>query len=124
MWDVFFNAILVVIGAELGSKALTGKWVHEHLYEWWREISEKIDAWVKAHEELKIARVVAWVDRKLDHAVVRANRMVKVLFKAISIQKSIKPRVITEEVLSAAEVAKQFPGLDDPGGALVVAYRV
>lgn len=122
MWDALFKAVLVVLGTEVASKVITGKWAHEHLYDWWRELSERIDVWVKEHEELKIARVVGWVNRKLDHAVVGANRLVKVHFKAISSQRKVKPVVIEEVELSAAEVAAQFPDLQHSNQTLVAEY--
>lgn len=127
MWDELLKGLLIAAGAaaaaEVGSKLLTGKWAHEHLYEWWRELSERIDAWVKQHQEYKIAHVVAWLNCKLDNAVVSANRLVKVAFRGESVDPTVQPIVIEEVELSAEEVAAQFPELRQQYSAVVATYQ-
>ncbi|MEI6233303.1 MAG: hypothetical protein WCT04_09635 [Planctomycetota bacterium] len=123
MWDVLIEALIgaVVAGAaaEVASKIFTGKWLHQHLYEWWRELSEQIDAWVKENEALGIARVVGFINRKLDHVIVGANRMVKLGFYAEDSQQ--RRHVVVEEVeLSEEEVAAQFPELQQQKEAMVM----
>lgn len=124
MWDVLIEALIGVVvagaAAEVASKIFTGKWLHQHLYEWWRELSEQIDAWVKENEALGIARVVGFINRKLDHVVVGANRMVKLGFYAEDNQQRRYAVIIEEVELSEEEVAAQFPELQQQKEAMVM----
>lgn len=114
MWDELVGALLTAaataLAGEVVSKLITGKWLHEHLYEWWRALSEQIDAWVKENESIGIVKVIGFVNRKLDNVVVGANRLVKMGFYAVDKDKK-KHAVIEEVELSADEIAEQFPEL-------------
>lgn len=123
MWGEIIEALIGVavagLAGQAASKLLTGKWLHEHLYEWWRELSEQIDAWVKENEALGIARVIGVVNRKLDNVITGANRTVKLSFYAEDEEKN-RHVVVENYELSAEEVAAQFPELQKKKKTLVM----
>ncbi|MBE7462999.1 MAG: hypothetical protein HS116_05825 [Planctomycetes bacterium] len=100
----------------------SGSWAHEQLYEWWRAISKFVDKWVQENSSFKTWCVIAWVSSKLDQVAVRSSNTISVLFWACSNNDQIKPMIIAEVELSAAEVAAQFPDLQSSNQVLVVEY--
>lgn len=113
MWGQLLKLTIAAAGAYLAadvvSRLTTNKALHQHAFDWWNQMRDRILAWCKSNESLGVTRVIGYVTQVLDDAAVAAKRTMQ--FYAIGETKGNEPVVITEEVVSADELAKLFPEL-------------
>lgn len=110
--------VATLLGIELGSRLLTGKWAHEYLYSWWRELSEQISAWVHENSHLQIAQVIGAIHRRMDNIAAGAKRM----FNLYAVDETGRKHTVTQEEIPAEELAQQFPELRS--SRQVIVYQV
>ena len=62
------------------TKKVTGKHIHEHVYEWYRHIHDKVTKWLREHPEMKGAKIMLNVVMpKIDDAVTFTARTASVM---------------------------------------------
>ena len=127
----FIFKILIAIGAYLIGDALTqehtGKHIHEHLFEWWCRIRDRIIEYRRQH--YGNYDIVIQAVEIADRIATGAKRATDKLLKAYAAEKiggnSYNLNVkITEEVVSKAELFKQFPQLQTATNGEVVVLEM
>ncbi len=91
----------------------TGKHLHEHVFEWWCEMRDDIERWIREHSNLRIRKVCLALLNKADGVAVQAKRMTdKVTLRCFAISaKNQEYEICTKEVSQAEEAMAQFPDL-------------
>lgn len=130
--DIF--EILVAVGGYLVaddvSKKHTGKHLHEHAFEWWLKIKEKIAGWLKAGTENKVTIACLGLLHKIDSLFIEVHKRLpsskeerQNFMKGKSLQDKVKIKVrgfekkqttgkkITDEEVPLSELLQQFPDL-------------
>ena len=58
---------------------ITGKHLHEHLFEWWCELRDTLQRWLSANQRLGVRAVGLTVLDALDHVAVRTKQTTDML---------------------------------------------
>lgn len=114
MLDLFIKLALAAAGtyavADVASRVMTSKGLHTHLFEWWNSMRDRIVNWCNQNASLEITRVVGYVTQRIDDLAVSLKRRITFRAKAETARGTVN---ITEEVVSADELARLFPELAD-----------
>lgn len=57
LWEVALGVGTLLL-ADKVTEEVTGKHIHEHIFEWWREIADEISAWLSQNSNIKVCRVM------------------------------------------------------------------
>ncbi|MGD1086656.1 MAG: hypothetical protein ABSA47_18110 [Verrucomicrobiota bacterium] len=112
MIRAIIKAIGVGLALEFGSKAVTGKYLHEHLFQWWCELRDYVAEWLKQNQNLKIRDIGLAVLDHLDDVAVRTKQIadwVTLGVFGVDAQQNVY-EIATQEV-PLAEAYEQFPEL-------------
>ncbi len=113
MWGELLKLTAAAVGAYLAadvvSRLTTNKALHQHAFAWWNQMRDRILAWCQNNTSLGVTSVVGHLTQTLDDAAVAAKR--HLVFTAVGETKERGAITITQEVVSADEVARLFPEL-------------
>jgi hypothetical protein len=112
--------VAAAVAADAVTKELTGKHIHEHLFEWWRGMCDTIRAWLDENTELGIRQVWIVVLDAFDDVAVRTKQMadrVTLLAFGVDETEEFHP-IVTEEVMTD-EAVQQLPDLAETPAVLV-----
>lgn len=83
MYDLLkwlLGGIVAYLLGTLVTKKVTGKHIHEHAYEWYRHIHDKVTKWLREHPEMMGAKIMLNVVMpKIDDAVTFTARTASVM---------------------------------------------
>jgi hypothetical protein len=106
------TAIGAGLGLELGSKALTGKYLHEHLFKWWCELRDYVAEWLNQNQNLKIRYIGLAVLDHLDEVAVRTKQIADwVTLGIFGVDAQQNGYEIATQEVPLAEALEQFPEL-------------
>ncbi|MCY2924095.1 MAG: hypothetical protein NT031_01410 [Planctomycetota bacterium] len=105
------GAATYAAGDALTRKA-TGKHIHEHVYEWWCRLRDRILTWLQKNEKLQIAHVVGTVVEWVDGAMVQAKRIGdRVTFHVQAVDQRQRTYTVCTEEIDVEELLQSFPEL-------------
>jgi hypothetical protein len=100
-------AVAAYFAATTVTKAVTGKHIHEHAYSLWCDFRNKITNWLRENQHRGFTRLIGRVVCLIDDAMAAAKLGINMVVEA---EDATGHRVkVTEDVLSAEEVARMVP---------------
>lgn len=113
--------------ADKVTKDVTGKHIHQHVFEWWCRIRDKINQWRKSNPTIDnvffVGKIVGCVDGVASELKKGANWVTFKVFAASknSAGQAVKQGEVTEEKVSLEELYEQFPHLRKmPSGKAII----
>ena len=92
----------------------TGKHIHEHMFEWWRRMSDRFQEWLHAHSHLGIRRIGLVLLDAIDGAVCRTKAIADwVTLVGVAEDKHGEVHRAVEEEVPVDEALRQFPTLEE-----------
>lgn len=115
-----FIAIATYLTASKIVKEITGKQIHEHVFSWWCEIRDSIQAWLNKNPHLITNRIGVVALNYADNAAVSAKKFGDKItlkfsavagFRDVSVTQQDKVYDICTREVPLEEALKMFPGL-------------
>ena len=116
MIDLLVKAAIgigALIFADAVTKEVTGKHIHEHVFEWWQKLRDTIQGWLHENKErLGVAHVMLLVLDACDDLAVRTKQIAdRITIGAYGVDAKENVIEITQTEVSLEEALKQFPQL-------------
>lgn len=87
MFDIFVKTVIAIGTVVLADKIVkkkTGKHIHEHAFNWWSRIRDKVSNWLHENPDFKANRIAYEVLEAMDRTAVRVKRVADTVTLRIS----------------------------------------
>ena len=104
----------IAITASAITKELTGKHIHEHVFQWWCELRDFVSDWLVEHAALSVRKVCYFWIEKLDDAMIgmkKTGDMLTIGVAALDAHRELHE--VTTKQISIEEALQVFPQLRD-----------
>jgi hypothetical protein len=105
-------AIIGYVVVDKTAKEITGKHIHEHVFEWWCKLREDVTKWLHSHQNLGIQRIGLKRLSEIDDLIVVWKRAAdKITIKVFGQDARLNSHEITTREISIEEALATFPEL-------------